>query len=1086
MLEVVEGAPLYVFLHDDVALAPDAIRAMVERSFRENAGIVAPKLVEWDRPDRLLSVGMTADKVGTPVRLVEPGELDQEQHDGVRDVFVAPSACLLVRADLFRTVGGFDAALRGAGEDVDLCWRVILAGARVVTAPRAVGRHRLAEDAALTDTGLGVVAGADRATLEARARLRTILKCYSPFWLVLILPQAALLTLAETVAALVSGRRHTARGLLGAWIWNLSHLGGLWAARKTAQKARSRRDVDLRRMQARGSVRVRTVLRHQLIDDVPDLAAFGGTGAPGTGSSAAPGQGIPSEVSAARSGRTVAALGREISGSLRNGSGRLALVVWTVLLALFVIGSRQLLGERIPVAGQLLPFPEHPSTLLGQWWSGFRETGTGGSGFAPTAFAVLGFAGSTLLGSMGMLRQLLVLGAIPAGVLGAHRLARPIRSRRASLASAVVYASIPLAVDDLAAGRWQGLLLYAAAPWLLSTLLTALGSAPFAAAADTSTETKSAPGRAVEGRIADIHSDPHPVRALALPFGILLALVSAFVPAAPIVVGVVLAGLLLGHAVVAATRPASSGIEPNRRAEDGGRASGGVRRLLAVAAAGAVVSIGLLATSVLWWVRSSGAGGWSWLTGVDLGGAGATGLGALLRLDLGPTGNPVLGWAFLIAAALPLVIGRGWRNESAVRMWFVALSCIGVAWAGGRGWLVVPFPDPSLLLAPAAAAVALAAALGVAAFETDLPGYRFGIRQVVSLVAGAAVIAGALPLIGASVGGRWHVRRTDVHSLLSYLPIQRTEGDFTVLWVGDPRALPLEGFPLDDGGAGHLAYATSRSGLPDVTAAWPGPPSSSTKQLAQVVGVARRGETAGLGHLLAPFAVRYVIVPVRDAPKRERGTARPVPSDLPAALRSQIDLKRIDSDPALIVYENVAWAPARAGLDRIRFDAAAAAPAAGQTAGAARDVDLAGAPAVVQDVVGAAHWRGDVPPAMAGVSLAEPFSSRWTLRIGGRTVPPEKSFGTTTLFRLGDGEGGRASISWRTPVVLRLILLLQLAAWALCLALAWRSRRERLRRLSKGGVRRAAVSRSSTSTGPSAIRLRTDDAGGWTWDDLDA
>jgi GT2 family glycosyltransferase len=57
VLHVVEGASFFLFCHDDVALAPDAVRAMVEEAFRSNAGIVAPKVVWWDDPTRIESVG---------------------------------------------------------------------------------------------------------------------------------------------------------------------------------------------------------------------------------------------------------------------------------------------------------------------------------------------------------------------------------------------------------------------------------------------------------------------------------------------------------------------------------------------------------------------------------------------------------------------------------------------------------------------------------------------------------------------------------------------------------------------------------------------------------------------------------------------------------------------------------------------------------------------------------------------------------------------------------------------------------------------------------------------------------------------
>src|SRR3954454_5839006 len=130
--------------HDDVVFEPGAVRVMVEEAYRSNAGIVGPKLVAHDRPDVLLEVGMTVDHYGVPYSGIEPNEVDQEQHDGVRDVFFVSHAAMLVRTDLFHTLGGFDAAAFPGSDDVDLCWRARLAGARVIVAPSARVKHRRA------------------------------------------------------------------------------------------------------------------------------------------------------------------------------------------------------------------------------------------------------------------------------------------------------------------------------------------------------------------------------------------------------------------------------------------------------------------------------------------------------------------------------------------------------------------------------------------------------------------------------------------------------------------------------------------------------------------------------------------------------------------------------------------------------------------------------------------------------------------------------------------------------------------------------------------------------------------------------
>ncbi len=109
---------------------------------------------------------MGSDRYGQPVHYVERGDLDQAQHDAVRDVFYVPGAATLVRADLFEALGGFDRAMTFHGEDLDLCWRAHAAGARVVVAPAARVAHLEA---------LGIRRPVDdRRRLQQRHRLRAM------------------------------------------------------------------------------------------------------------------------------------------------------------------------------------------------------------------------------------------------------------------------------------------------------------------------------------------------------------------------------------------------------------------------------------------------------------------------------------------------------------------------------------------------------------------------------------------------------------------------------------------------------------------------------------------------------------------------------------------------------------------------------------------------------------------------------------------------------------------------------------------------------------------------------------------------
>jgi GT2 family glycosyltransferase len=943
VLTVVEGASLLLFCHDDVAPAANAVRVMVEEAFRSNAGIICPKLVEWDHPDHLLSVGQSSDKFGVPSDLLERGELDQEQHDAVRDVFCAPGGCTLVRADLFASLGGYDAGIDLFGEDLNLSWRAQLAGARVLVVPEARVRHLEALANGQREGWRGRSAPGRADALAEEHRIRTVLTCYSVIHLIRVLPQSLLLTVAQAVVEFLTGRRRAAAATMEAWPRTLKKAGELWSARRSVQSHRTVRDTEVRRLQSRGSARVRTFFRVRFARD--RIAA----GSPPT----------------AR------------AESLRSAPWQLPTATWAIVVVVLLIGTRGLLGRPLPGVGSLPVLTGGPDRWWRLWLSGWRPDGLGSAAPAPPALALLSLAGTLVFGAVGLLQHLLVLAPLILGPLGAYRAARPWGSMRGRAAALIVYAAVPVPYDALAGGRWAGLVLYAAAPWLLAGVMRGSGDAPFHA------------GGWSFARVAGV--------------GLLVSITAALVPATLAVVPLVGLGLLAGSMLT-------------------GRIMAGLRTMaiVLVATAEAVVLLLPWSADVL--------GSRTALFGVTLGPAHRLGLGTVLRSQTGPIGGP-LTWGIVVAAALPLLIGRSWRLVWATRLWAVALACWGVAWAASRGSLPIPLPTPEVLLAPAAAALAGAVALGAVAFEVDLPGYRFGWRQLASTIAAAAVVVGSLPVLAAAAGGRWHLPGRELADSLGFLADGRSEGPFRVLWVGDPQNLPLGAWSMNDG----VGYATSENGMPDVTNEWPSRSSGATPLLAADLRLARASQTTRLGHLLAPLAVRYVVVPNRRAPTNSTASPRPETADLVTALGLQVDLRTVQTDEALTVYENAAWAPERAVLS----DAAATAShsAAPQ---AAQDAPLAPAkPALVNG--GPDHFTGPLP-AGRQVLVSATDDHRWQLSASGRGAERRVAFGWAMAFTVPGG-GGPASLRFRTPASRALVLAVETLLWLVVIAGAFVTRR---------------------------------------------
>ena len=153
---------------------------------------------------------------------------------------------------------------------------------------------------------------------------------------------------------------------------------------------------------------------------------------------------------------------------------------------------------------------------------------------------------------------------------------------------------------------------------------------------------------------------------------------------------------------------------------------------------------------------------------------------------------------------------RGIRLLWAARLWATACASWVLAFAAVRGDMGSFTPSETVVLAPAALAVAACVGLGISSFENDLTRRVFGWRQVMSVAAVVFVGVGLLPVVGGAVGGRWGMPEQGIEQPLSFLAAPGPAATGRVLWLGDPRALPVGGWSVEPG----LAYALTPEDLP--------------------------------------------------------------------------------------------------------------------------------------------------------------------------------------------------------------------------------------------------------------------------------
>ena len=106
-----------------------------------------PKILSRRRPEEFEYAGAAGGYIdcnGYPYcrgRIFSTCERDEGQYDSEADVFWASGACLMVRRELYLQVGGLDEAFFAHMEEIDLCWRLQLAGYRIAAVPSARVRH---------------------------------------------------------------------------------------------------------------------------------------------------------------------------------------------------------------------------------------------------------------------------------------------------------------------------------------------------------------------------------------------------------------------------------------------------------------------------------------------------------------------------------------------------------------------------------------------------------------------------------------------------------------------------------------------------------------------------------------------------------------------------------------------------------------------------------------------------------------------------------------------------------------------------------------------------------------------------------
>jgi GT2 family glycosyltransferase len=448
---VAEEADYVLFMHDDTVLAPDAIARMVQAAERvEGAGVVGPKVLDWEHPRLLRDIGMSTDRFGAPYSSLEEGEIDQGQYDRIREVLFVSSCAMLVAKAVWSRIGPPDERYFTHDEDLDFCWRARLAGFRVLVTPVAEARHR------------GATLRAERADSppdslfryhRERSSLASILKNYGLVSLLWVLPSYAAVTFARILLYLIGRRFEDAGQVVAAWGWNIAHLPGTIRRRRRAQAARAVPDRAVRRFMAPAGDRVRRwadVLRQALFP------------AAGEGALEADEE-APKVAFRVNLGRFVAA--HPVASA------------WFVAVLISALAYRNILWTPSLAGGALPAFPDSAIDFFRELTSGVQHTGLGGTQQASPALGILGLGSVLTLGNPSLLQKVLLV-ALPAlAGAGCYRAIRSLtEGKLPAVMGGMAFALSPLVLWGIGEGRIPALVFLAGLPWLAAKVVDGFGT----------------------------------------------------------------------------------------------------------------------------------------------------------------------------------------------------------------------------------------------------------------------------------------------------------------------------------------------------------------------------------------------------------------------------------------------------------------------------------------------------------------------------------------------------------------------------------------------------------------------------------
>ncbi|MGA2682125.1 MAG: glycosyltransferase family 2 protein [Candidatus Bathyarchaeia archaeon] len=237
----------YVFLlNNDTSVEKDLLEKLIGTADSDGSiGILGPAVFDLKNNSSIQEIGVGIDRFGYP--LAVKSSLDNVS------VFFVSGCAMMIKAELLRKIGFFDEKYFMFAEDLDLCWRVQLAGYKITVNKTAKIYHA---------SGASILGGVIKTTsyetnvrrvfLRERNTLRTLIKNYDLSNMFKTVPLYVALLIFESVFWMCVLKPNTSQNILKAIFWNFKSLPDTFRYRAAVQQIRKISDREIVKKMMKG------------------------------------------------------------------------------------------------------------------------------------------------------------------------------------------------------------------------------------------------------------------------------------------------------------------------------------------------------------------------------------------------------------------------------------------------------------------------------------------------------------------------------------------------------------------------------------------------------------------------------------------------------------------------------------------------------------------------------------------------------------------------------------------------------------------------------------------------------------------